>query len=150
MRRFLEGLRTQSPDFSDLLLKPLLAYLLTAREVGGGDLDLNIILLMIAVRAIEHPDFHKLSAAERLGEVSVFPTRGVNMSSIAESSGIPIETVRRKIGKLVRKGWVVQNGRNLHFTTKAYRELTTVREAREILAFKYYKILGGKLRESAA
>ena len=53
MNPILDALRSQDPQFPDLLLKPLLAYLLTAREVAGGDLELNIILLMIAIRAIE-------------------------------------------------------------------------------------------------
>jgi hypothetical protein len=144
MRQFLDGLRGQNPQWGDRLLKPLLAYLLTAREVGGGDLDLNIILLIIAIRTIEHPDFDKFSAAELLGEGAVFPTLGVNTQSLAESSGIPLETVRRKLVKLVRRGWIVQRGRNLHFTSEGYKELTAVREAREVLAFKYYKIFKGE------
>ena len=44
MTTLLEDLLRQDPQFPDVLLKPLLAYLLTAREVAGGDLDLNIIL----------------------------------------------------------------------------------------------------------
>ena len=141
MKELLEALRMRDPSFSDPLLRPLLSYLLKAREVAGGDLDLNIILLVIAIRAVEHPEFSKLSLSERLEQVAAFPTLGVNTHSISESSGIPRETVRRKVGELVRKGWIVRNGTNLHFTSKAFAELTSIREAREDLAIRCYELI---------
>jgi PAS domain S-box-containing protein len=138
---FLHELRLHNPNLSDLLLKPLLAYLLTARKASGGDLEMTIILIMIAIRAVEHPDFSKLSMAERLEEATVFPSNGVNTTSIAQSSGIPLETVRRKVEKLVGQGWIVRRGRNLHFTAKAFRELKDARDAGELLAVRYYDVL---------
>jgi hypothetical protein len=125
-------------------MKPLLAYLLFAREVAGGDLDLNIILLVIAIRSVEHPDFSSLPR-ERLEDLPVFPSLGVNTHSIAESSGIPRETVRRKVAKLVRDGWIVRQGSTLHFTPKGFRETSFVREARELLAFEYYEVIRKEL-----
>jgi PAS domain S-box-containing protein len=138
---FLDELRLRNPQLSDLLLDPLLAYLLAARKAADGDLELIIILLMIAIRAVAHPDFKKLSMPERLEEVAVFPSLGVNTSSIAHSSGIPLETVRRKVERLVQQGWIVRRGRDLHFTAKAFRELKSVRDAEELLAVRYYDIL---------
>jgi PAS domain S-box-containing protein len=138
---FLEELRLQNPQLSDLLLKPLLAYLLAAHEAADGDLELIVILLIIAIRSVEHPDFNKLSITDRLGEVPVFPTIGVNTSSIAYSSGIPLETVRRKVERLVAKGWIVRRGRNLHFTAKGFRDLKSARDAGELLAVRYYNVI---------
>jgi hypothetical protein len=141
MTSLLEDLLRQDPQFPDALLKPLLTYLLTAREVAGGDLDLNIILLVVAIRTIEHPDFRAMSDAERLEATPVFPTLGVNSRSIAESSGIPRETVRRKVADLVKRGWLARRGSNLHFTAKAFAALTPIRAAREQLAVDYYELI---------
>jgi hypothetical protein len=140
MNQLLEALRKQSPHLPDLLMKPLLAYLLSAREGAGRDLELNIILLVIAIRTVEDSDFANLSR-ERLEDIPVFPSLGVNILSIAESTGIPRETVRRKVAKLVRDGWIVRRGSALHFTSKGFRETSFVREARERLAVEYYEII---------
>jgi hypothetical protein len=137
----LEALRRQNPQLPDLLMKSLLAYLLSAHEGVGGDLELHIILLLIGIRTVEHPRFASLSMRERLEETPVFPSLGVNTRSIADSSGIPRETVRRKVAELVRKGWIVRSGSTLHFTSKGYRENSVVREARERLAIEYYEII---------
>jgi hypothetical protein len=141
MNQLLEALRGQNPQLPDLLLKPLLAFLLSAREATEGDLELHIILLMIAIRSVEHADFANLSTQDRLQDVPVFPSLGVNIFSIAESSGIPRETVRRKVAKLVRNGWIVRDGSTLQFTSKAFRETTLVREAMEHLAVEYSEIV---------
>jgi hypothetical protein len=135
----LETLRSQNPQLPDLLVKPLLAHFLSAYQVAGGDLAMHIITLVIAMRTVEHPDFSSLSMRERLEDVPVFPSLGLNSHSIAESSGIPYETVRRKVAKLERKGWIVRQGSTLHFTSKGYRENSLVREAREHLAVEYYE-----------
>ena len=145
MNPLLEALRGQSPHLSDLLMKPLLAYLLFAREVAGGDLDLNIILLVIAIRTVEHAEFSNLSMRERLEDLRVFPSLGVNTHSIAESSGIPRETVRRKVAKLVRNGWIARRGSTLHFTSQGFRETSLVREAMECLALEYGEVIRKEL-----
>ena len=149
MNQLLETLRTQNPQLPDLLLKPLLAFLLAARELspcepGSGDLELNIILLVIAIRSVEHPDFSSLPR-ERLEDRPVFPSLGVNTHSIAESSGIPRETVRRKVAKLVRNGWIARRGSTLHFTSQGFRETSLVREAMECLALEYGEVIRKEL-----
>jgi len=141
MTELLDALRQRNPQLSDLLLKPLLDFLLVAHDATHGDLELHIILLTIAVRTVEHPDFPNLSMEDRLGGVPIFPTLGVNARSIAESSGIPRETVRRKVADLVRDGRIVREGANLHFTAKAFAESTVVRTAIERLAVQYYEVL---------
>jgi hypothetical protein len=139
MTELLDGLRTKDPHFEHALLNPRLGYLIAARAAAGGDLDQNIILLVIAVRAVEHPEFRSLS--DKPEDIAMFPSLGVNTRSIAESSGIPREMVRRKAVGLVRKGWIVRDGANLHFTGKAWEELATIRGARERLAIKYYELV---------
>jgi hypothetical protein len=141
MKELLDELRLQNPQFETTLLSPLLSYLLTAREVAGGDLDRNIILLMIAIRAVEHPQFSMMMDAERRGDALQFPSRGLNAHSIAESTGIPRETVRRKLADLVRSGWIARDGTQLHFTMKGWDALAAIREARERLAIKYYELV---------
>src|SRR5262249_5316969 len=120
MKSLLDELQQQDPQFPDLLLKPLLNYLLMAREVVSGDLDLNIILLVIAIRTIEHPEFRQLSEGGLIEKVPVLPTLGVNALSLSESLGITRETVRRKVAELVQKGWLARRGSNLHFTSKGF------------------------------
>jgi hypothetical protein len=139
MNQLLDALKRQNPQLPDLLLEPLFSYLLSARE--AGDLDLNIILLVIAIRTVEHPESARMSVQER-GDVPVFPSLGVNINSIAESSGIPRETVRRKVDSLVRIGWVARQGSTLHCTSKCFRETTFLREAFERLAVENFQIIG--------
>jgi len=124
---------------ADELVTPLLHLLQALREVGGGDLDVHIILLSITERTVAHPGFRALSEDERLAQdAGPFPTRGVNARSIAESTRIPRETVRRKIATLKRWGWVVEGPDGLNFTPKAYRVLTPGRAEIVQLALKFH------------
>ena len=83
----------------------------------------------------------------RLPQAAQFPSLGVNALSIAESSGLPRETVRRKVAELVRNGWIAREGSTLHFTSKGFRETTVVREAMEHLAGQYYETIRKELRD---
>ena len=52
------------------------------------------------------------------------------MQSIADYSGIPRETVRRKVEILVQRGWVVRDGRKyITATDKARDELMALTES---------------------
>jgi hypothetical protein len=150
MNERLKDLRRRTPPFADRLLKPLLNYLLIARRCAAGDLDLHIILMAIAIRTVQHPDFARLTEQERLEKVDIFPTLGINARSISESSGIPRETTRRKVAELVKRGWVARRGSNLHFTAQALANLMTIREAREQLAFDYYELIRDEIGEPPA
>lgn len=141
MAQLLDTLRAQNGRLPDGLVKPLLDFFLVAREVAGGDLELHIILMVIAVRTIEHPEFAQMPVEQRDAGDHVFPSLGVNTRSIADSTGVPRETVRRKVADLYRKGWLVRRGLSLHYTAKAYRESVVVRTAMERLAVSYYEIL---------
>jgi hypothetical protein len=103
---------------------------------------MHMILLAITERTVAHPDFRSLSNAERTAtDAGPFPTRGVNRLSIAESTGMPRETVRRKVAKLMRSGWLVQTSQGLNFTAEAYRALSPAREEIEQLALKFRDVV---------
>jgi hypothetical protein len=53
---------------------------------------------------------------------------GLNARSIADFSGIPRETVRRKVQDLIDLGWVERHGNDLRATDKARVELMPLTE----------------------
>lgn len=113
-----------------------------AREVCGGDVDKFLIILVVAIRTTEHPDFKAFSQADLLaGKVPVMPSLGTNMRSVAASVGIPKETARRKLCEIYDAGWLVREDRDIRFTAKGYQELAPVREAIEALALRYADVI---------
>ena len=75
---------------ADQLVVPLLQLLEFLRDAAGGDLEIHIVLLAIAARTVAHPDFRALTQEERAtGAAEPFPTRGINIRSIADSTGMP-------------------------------------------------------------
>ena len=136
----------QPTPLADELVSPVLHLLQVLREACGGDLELNIILLAIAERMIAHPDFRAMTAAERIRpDAPPFPTRGVNARSIADSTGIPRETVRRKVAGLEQRGWISRTPDSLHLTATAYRALTPARKELEQLAFKLHEVVAERI-----
>lgn len=130
------------PAIARSLLQPLLHLLSTSREACGGDVDKFLIMLVIAIRTTEHLSFATYSQAQLLsGEVPIFPTLGTNVRSVAESTGTPKETVRRKVGELVKAGWISREGHELRFTALAYQQLAGVRIAIEHLAVNNFEVV---------
>ena len=145
-----EGGMEDEPPLADDLVRPLLQLLQLLRESGGGDLEIHIVLLAIAERTIAHPDFRALGEAERLAAGGgPFPTRGVNVRSIADSTGMPRETVRRKVAKLLRAGWIAQTPEGLGFTGEGYRVLTSSRLELEQMALKFHDLVAQRSRRRA-
>jgi hypothetical protein len=83
------------------------------RGLYAGDLDLAVVAEMIGTAGVDpgmrdaayrqkHKDFERAIPVEE--------QRAVNASSIAVAAGIPRETVRRKIRKLLELGVVVEKG----------------------------------------
>ena len=130
------------PAIARSLLRPLLHLLSTSREACGGDVDKFLIMLVIAIRTTEHERFATYSQAQLLsGEIPIFPTLGTNVRSVAESTGTPKETVRRKVGELIEAGWISRQGNELRFTVLAYQELAGVRVAIEELAVSNFQVV---------
>ena len=107
----------------------LVELLIAARASCGDDLELVLVLAIIGDRTFEpaEPE-QELSFADwqRSGAAAA---RGVNVRSIADYSGIPRETVRRKVAKLIARGWVARGeGHTLRATTAARIELQRMTE----------------------
>lgn len=135
------------PRIASDLLGPLLDLLTLSREYCGGDMDKFLIVLVVAIRTTEHEDFAGLTPEQLTsGELAVFPGLGTNARSIAASTGIPKETVRRKVGDLVDAGWFVRRGHNLYFTACAYQALSPVRERLEKMAARHFEVVGALAR----
>ena len=125
-----EPLRRQYPRRAKDLLGPLLGLLAKAREACAGDMDTALILLVLAIRAAEHPEFAGLSYQRvETGDLKKVPSLPINVRSLAESMGMPKETVRRKVQALIRHGLIVREGRSLRYAPAALVTLSPVCEA---------------------
>ena len=77
------------------------------RACFDGDLDLLLVLAVISERTRPeewNPEIYTYRHLTR--DDGAGSALKINLQSVAEYSGIPRETVRRKVGILVRKGWV--------------------------------------------
>ncbi|RYF94633.1 MAG: hypothetical protein EON95_04660 [Caulobacteraceae bacterium] len=141
---------SQYPKAALRLLRPLADLLCVAREACGGDFDKFLIMLAVAIRTTEHPLFATYAQEELLGgAIPVFPSLGTNVRSVADSLGLPKETVRRKVGRLIEAGWIVRQGQELRFTDHAYRELAGARVGIERLAVRNFEVVADLVRKAA-
>ena len=121
------------------LIAPLVDLLAVARPVFGGDLDKLLIVLVVALRTAEDPKIAEVRLEDVLsGRLPAYPSLRTNVRSIAESTGVPRETVRRKMADLVAAGWVARDGDDLSYTPEGSRGLTPVREAMLDLAARMH------------
>lgn len=110
----------------------LTRHLIACREICDGDLDLFLVLTIIGERTftvrdapadMSHQDFVD-------GTVDSLQPAAINLQSIADYSGIPRETVRRKLRILQDKGWVIKDNRNfMTVTDKAKANLNGLTES---------------------
>ena len=87
------------------------------RSVYFGDLDLARIAEIIGIAGVEpgmRDDAFRREHRSFASVVGVAAQRGVNATSIANATGIPRETVRRKLARLVKLGMVVEKGRTYY------------------------------------
>jgi len=134
-----ERLKGQSRAVAYELVEPLTSFLTVARAVTG-DLDRVLIMVTITLRSSRHPDFRS-GAAFETGEDAALPGFGTNVRSVADSTGIPKETVRRKVRELVAMGWVVRDGNTLHYSALGYEAATPVREAMLRMYARGYEVI---------
>ncbi|MEY4377033.1 MAG: hypothetical protein RJB26_1583, partial [Pseudomonadota bacterium] len=114
----------------------------------GGDLDLFLVLTIIGERtftprkapeAMSHAEFLQRS-------VETLEPAAINLQSIADYSGIPRETVRRKMETLLEKGWVQRDERKfVTVTDKAKDDLYSLTES----AMRYLQEMAEALAGSA-
>jgi DNA-binding GntR family transcriptional regulator len=63
--------------------------------------------------------------------------RGCNAFSLSQATGVPRETVRRKIKQLVKLGWIEQHNRHgLFITTRWMERLSGVTAAKALADFQ--------------
>jgi hypothetical protein len=100
-----------------------------------GDLLLPIVLGEIAHHNVFHlfsPTGEEIEPPESRERMEKFqPT---NAFSISQATGIPRETVRRKIEKLQKKGWIVKNPRGEVFLSDTVADHFTQDFNKDILA----------------
>lgn len=110
--------------------EPLVEFFVVARRLCFGDLDAVLVLLVVFQRANQHPAFARLRPADLgAGGGDQIPSLPLNIQSIADSTGIPRETVRRKVKALVERGWVIREGGQLRLAGEGYRAVAPAREA---------------------
>ena len=132
------------------LIAPLVDLLALARSVFGGDLDKLLIVLVVALRTAEDPKVRAVRLEDVLsGRLKAYPSLRTNVRSIAESTGVPRETVRRKVADLVAAGWIARDGDDLSYTPQASRALSPVRDAMIDGAVRLHGTVAGLLEEQA-
>lgn len=144
----LTRLRENYPAIVKELLGPLVEMLQAAHEVCDGDLEKFLILMLIALRTVEHRDFAQLDfAGISRGAVPVLPSLYSNVRSISETSRIPKETVRRKVAMLVKDGWVRRDGYKLSYTPLAAEKIAPVRLSALRHALVAHRVISGLLED---
>ena len=87
------------------------------RGVYAGDLDLAAVGETVGMAALD-PESRKPEFREKFGDyqtvVGLEAQRGVNGLTIAEATGIPRETVRRKLKLLLQRGVIVEKARGAY------------------------------------
>lgn len=108
-----DALRRNFGKVHALHVAALTRHLVECRRVCDGDFDLFLVLTIIGERtftARKAPD--AMSHAEFVSRsVDTLEPAAINLQSIADYSGIPRETVRRKIEILLAKGWIQRDAR---------------------------------------
>lgn len=112
-------------------VEALCELLIVLRQQFFADLDLMLIVAIIGSRTLparlasnmSYTDFISDNSKERADQP-------INIQSIAECSGIPRETVRRKVNKLEELGFIERDSCNmLKITDKAIHQLKPATEA---------------------
>jgi hypothetical protein len=102
----------------------LTRHLVACRAAFAGDLDLFLVLTIIGERSFSERNAPPGMTEEqfRASPVSTVAPIAINLQSIADFSGIPRETVRRKVGTLVARGWVRRDPGGLLAVTDAAKD----------------------------
>lgn len=111
-RGLIEGLfRTDFNRFFGLWGEEHLRLMLVLRQYCGNDLDKIIIMASIGQQQLRDPalpprDYAPTTDSQLLGNKA----RYTNVDGLASATGIPRESVRRKVNELIEAGWVERVG----------------------------------------
>jgi hypothetical protein len=142
----LKVLQQAYPAAAKEVLPPLLKLLDEADRVFGGDLEKFHILLAIALRSAAHPELPAAVTKLYDGHDAEVPSLWTNVNSIAMSTGLPKETVRRKVNALIRIGWLERQDHSVRYTAKAGREFGPVRDCILSMVVANYRSLARLLQ----
>jgi predicted Rossmann fold nucleotide-binding protein DprA/Smf involved in DNA uptake len=122
--------------------------LIEGRAACGGDLDLLLILAVIGDRSFSSRHADATLSYERFQSSPVeTPREDINIRSIAAFSGIPRETVRRKLAQLEKKGWVMRKGDHfIEATEKVKHDLAPL----TLATLRYLGRIASVMREPEA
>ncbi len=119
-------------------------YLIECRKHFRGDLDLLLLLAVIGDRTLVASKVRKsLTFSEFMKREFVdFQPDAINYQSIADFTGMPRESVRRKVNALIDIGWVRRTDEGfLVATQKASDELAPLTEAGILYLVRMSKVL---------
>lgn len=91
--------------------------LIRLRRHFGGDLDRMLVLAVIGARTLARGRIDGMSYDRFMGGERAKDAAPINLQSIVDYSGIPRETVRRKLLALERSGWITRNDKGYLFAT---------------------------------
>jgi hypothetical protein len=118
-------------------------FLIACRTAFHGDIDMFLVMTVIGDRTFSqrHADPDLDYETFRSGAGPSTTSLDINLRSIADFSGIPRETVRRKINQLVKLGWVAkQPDGSLLATSKARDDLEPLTRASIQYISRMYKL----------
>lgn len=124
-----QALREHYFEFADDLIGGLVDCLVAGRELFEGDIDLWLVGLAVATRSTEAREMRKLALDDVLaGRVERLPSHLTNVASLSASLGLPRETTRRKVNRLLELGLIERRGDGLALTPEAAIRFTPLRE----------------------
>ena len=134
-----QPIRQQFGDFWPTHTRAFGDFLIEARRGFGGDLDSLLILTVIGGRSMASYRAMGMNYEEFLdGKPSSEQLpRYTNIQSIAEVTGIPRETARRKVRDMIARGWIEDTAHGLVASRTCANELEAVTEA----TFRYLETM---------
>lgn len=123
----------------------LTQFLIECRRSFDGDIDLFLVLCVIGDRTFSarHAPADINFESWNGTAVKNIPSEDINVQSLSDFSGIPRETVRRKLNILIEKGWVERDERGyITATEKAKQDLSPLTMASLVYLTRMKKTLG--------
>ncbi len=112
----------------------LTQLIIACRRSFDGDLDMFLVMCVIGDRSFSARKADPDMDYDGFRNTSVTQPEDINIKSISDFSGIPRETVRRKVAQLTEKGWVSRNADGFIVAT---RKAKTDLEPLTLASIKY-------------